>query len=209
MEYKEKQLQIIECAERLFAATGYEGTSVRDIAEGAEVNMAMISYYFGSKEKLLEAVLEYRMAHTKVRVESLLKDDTISPIKKIGILIDDYIERMTQNTAFCKIIICEQILAKNPGVIKLLYDLKKRNTIIIEELIKDGQEKGFFKKNIDVVFMVNTMTGTLFQMLISSNYYRDYNNLQEMKDEDFQQMLKRKLSIHLQKLFKAILTYDV
>ncbi len=51
MEYNEKQLQILEVAEKLFAANGFDGTSIRDIASEAEVNIAMISYYFGSKEK--------------------------------------------------------------------------------------------------------------------------------------------------------------
>ncbi|HNO01068.1 MAG TPA: TetR family transcriptional regulator, partial [Chitinophagaceae bacterium] len=40
-------------AEKLFAEKGYNGTSVRDIAEKAGINLAMVSYYFGSKEKLL------------------------------------------------------------------------------------------------------------------------------------------------------------
>ena len=60
MEYSEKQVQIMEAAEKLFAEKGFNGTSVRDIAETADVNLAMISYYFGSKDKLLEAMFTYR-----------------------------------------------------------------------------------------------------------------------------------------------------
>ena len=44
----------MEAAEELFAEKGFSGTSVRDIADAADVNVAMISYYFGSKEKMLE-----------------------------------------------------------------------------------------------------------------------------------------------------------
>lgn len=46
MEWNEKQLHILNAAEDLFANKGFEGTSVRDIAQKAEVNVAMISYYF-------------------------------------------------------------------------------------------------------------------------------------------------------------------
>ena len=56
MEYNDKQIAIINTAEKLFALNGFDGTSVRDIAHEAGVNLAMISYYFGSKEKLMEAV---------------------------------------------------------------------------------------------------------------------------------------------------------
>jgi AcrR family transcriptional regulator len=57
MEFTDKQIQIIDIAERLFAERGFDGTSVRDIADEAGINVAMISYYFGSKEKLMEACL--------------------------------------------------------------------------------------------------------------------------------------------------------
>ena len=61
MKSNDKQIQIIETAEKLFADKGFSGTSVRDIADEADVNLAMISYYFGSKEKLLEALFTHRM----------------------------------------------------------------------------------------------------------------------------------------------------
>ena len=51
----DKRDQILEAAEELFAQKGFEGTSVRDLAKKAKVNVAMISYYFGSKEKLFES----------------------------------------------------------------------------------------------------------------------------------------------------------
>jgi AcrR family transcriptional regulator len=47
IEFTEKQLAIITTAERLFSIKGFEGTSVRDIAQEAGINVAMISYYFG------------------------------------------------------------------------------------------------------------------------------------------------------------------
>jgi len=66
MNYSEKQLQIIGTAERLFSTKGFDGTSVRDIADEAGVNIAMISYYFGSKEKLMEALFERRSSDISI-----------------------------------------------------------------------------------------------------------------------------------------------
>ncbi len=48
MGYSDKHLQIISTAEQLFSKNGFDGTTVRDIAVGAGINIAMISYYFGS-----------------------------------------------------------------------------------------------------------------------------------------------------------------
>src|SRR5262249_9289275 len=50
--------RIIACAEEVFARKGFAGARTHEIAELAGVNKAMLYYYFGSKEKLLRAVLE-------------------------------------------------------------------------------------------------------------------------------------------------------
>src|SRR5436305_14901601 len=100
MAYNDKHIQIIETAEQLFSKKGYEATTVRDIAEQAGVNIAMISYYFGSKEKLLEALFNHRLGDLRMRVENLLKNDSLSPFQKVDILIDDHIERVVHHEGF-------------------------------------------------------------------------------------------------------------
>jgi AcrR family transcriptional regulator len=50
--------RILEAAERLFARKGYGGTGLREIVKEAGVSVAMVNYHFGSKEALLEAVLD-------------------------------------------------------------------------------------------------------------------------------------------------------
>ena len=54
--------QLIDTAARLFAEQGYEGTSLRQVADGANVTPAMVSYYFKDKSGLLEAVVREGLA---------------------------------------------------------------------------------------------------------------------------------------------------
>ena len=54
--------RILDFAERLFMAHGYEGTSMRMITRTADVNLAAVNYYFGSKEGLLREVFRRRLA---------------------------------------------------------------------------------------------------------------------------------------------------
>ncbi|WP_257352204.1 forespore capture DNA-binding protein RefZ [Pseudalkalibacillus decolorationis] len=49
--------KVAEAAAYLFNNNGYSGTSVRDIAEKAGVNLSLISYYFGGKKGLLEYLM--------------------------------------------------------------------------------------------------------------------------------------------------------
>ena len=54
--------KILDAAENAFAQTGFEGASLRQIVSDAGVNLATVYYYFGSKEGLMEAVLDRRFA---------------------------------------------------------------------------------------------------------------------------------------------------
>jgi AcrR family transcriptional regulator len=51
----------LDAAERLFAAQGYEGTSIRQIADATGINLGMFHYYWRSKQVLCRAVLERRL----------------------------------------------------------------------------------------------------------------------------------------------------
>lgn len=52
--------RLLDAAERLFAVYGFEGVSVRQIAEAADTDLAMINYHFGSKEGLYRAIFRRR-----------------------------------------------------------------------------------------------------------------------------------------------------
>jgi len=50
--------RLIEAARRIFADKGYEAASVREITAAASANLGAITYHFGSKQGLYDAVLE-------------------------------------------------------------------------------------------------------------------------------------------------------
>lgn len=54
--------RILDEAEKLFAERGFYGVSIRDVTGAAEVDVALVSYHFGSKQGLLDAVLLRRAA---------------------------------------------------------------------------------------------------------------------------------------------------
>ena len=71
--------RIVEAAVKLFYAKGYSGTSVRDIAKIAEVNVGHISYYFSSKAGLLEHLItSFFEEHLKIIEQQLKKIKTLS-----------------------------------------------------------------------------------------------------------------------------------
>lgn len=54
------RLVILDSAEALFADRGYDGVTVRNVADHAGVNLGVVTYHFPSKEVMFEAVVERR-----------------------------------------------------------------------------------------------------------------------------------------------------
>jgi len=208
MNYSEKQLQIINTAERLFSIKGFDGTSVRDIADEAGVNIAMISYYFGSKEKLMEALFERRSSDIGLKVENLLQNSQLDPFEKMSNLVEGYIEKVMQKQPFFKIMMCEQVINKNPVIIQLINESKKKNAEAISKLIRDGQQTGAFKKEVDTLLLINSLIGTITQTMLTKDHYKEYYGLQNIPEDQFVEQIKQKLSNHIKFLFKALLRHE-
>jgi AcrR family transcriptional regulator len=51
---------VLASAERLFAFSGFDGTTIREIASDAGVQLALVGYHFGRKEQLFEHVMQHR-----------------------------------------------------------------------------------------------------------------------------------------------------
>src|SRR5690348_7129302 len=114
---------IIESAIKLFSTKGFEGTSVRDIASDAGVNVAMINYYFGSKEKLFESVVEHRASFLKGMLAELINNKDLTPIEKIDIIIDQTIERKFSNSQFHHLLHRELSLTRRPQLKNAISDI--------------------------------------------------------------------------------------
>ena len=209
MEYSEKQIKIIESAEKLFAAKGFDGTSVRDIAEAAGINLAMVSYYFGSKEKLFEAMFAHRSEFFKLQLENMIQNKDLEPMEKIQQLIDQYILKLTNQKCFHRIMVREQMMNNNGFIANQIHVMKTRNQALIKQLVLEGQDKGVFKKDVDVPLLMMTMIGTVSQLVTTQHsFYKEMNNLQHLSEEAFTEHIKTTLSQHLKKIFKAILSNE-
>jgi AcrR family transcriptional regulator len=65
-------LQLLRTAERLFAEHGFAGVSLRQISsEAGSANNSAVSYHFGSKEGLVEAIFAYRLPQLRQRRQLL------------------------------------------------------------------------------------------------------------------------------------------
>ncbi|GAA3697283.1 TetR/AcrR family transcriptional regulator [Nonomuraea antimicrobica] len=89
---------ILKVATQLFAALGYDGTSTRQIAEAAGLNIATVNYHVGGKRELYLAVMEAAHRAEKAALEAALArlpgDDPVAAIHRVA---DDYLDFCVDN----------------------------------------------------------------------------------------------------------------
>jgi AcrR family transcriptional regulator len=200
----DKKTHIINAAVELFAEKGFEGTSIRDIATKANVNVAMINYYFGSKEKLFECMVEQKAAYTKGALEEIVNDKSLSEIEKIDSIIDSYVNRLFTNRIFHRVIHQEMMLNQRESLQQTIVNVLFPNSLVIRNVIESGIKKGIFKK-VDSALVIATLIGTINQVLLSK---RMCNKLLD-KDEDYvpyeDVKFKKRISDHLKELLRSYL----
>lgn len=204
-EFTEKQIQILEVAETLFSEKGFDGTSIRDISKVAKINVAMISYYFGSKERLLQSLLVYRTTDIKSQLE-LLVEENIEPIEKVNKLIEIYINRINNNKGIYRILNFELSSKKREQNLQAFTEFRKGNLKYLESIIEEGQRKGVFRKDIIIPLITPTILGTFFHFHMNKTYFESLLNL--TTEAMYNNYIKTNLTKHIQQTIKALLIYE-
>jgi AcrR family transcriptional regulator len=198
----DKQIQILQVAEKLFAEKGYDGTSIRDISKEAKINIAMVSYYFGSKEKLLERLIYFRTSGLKMKLENLFKEN-LTPLEKIEKFIELYIERIDHNRDLYQILHFEISSNKRAMDLKAFTDIKKGNLESLTKIIEEGQAQNSFKKDINIPLLTPTILGTYFHFHSNKPFFKDILNL--TTDAQYDHYIKTDLTKHIQQTIKSLI----
>lgn len=105
----ETKSKILEAGRVLFATKGFEGTSIREIAAAAGVNLAAINYHFSSKENLLQEVLRIGYQECSVEIEDFYRRDQSSLEETLVTLYHYFLARSHDLMAHFKIMISSQL----------------------------------------------------------------------------------------------------
>ena len=204
-DFNDKQIQILQVAERLFAEKGFDGTSIRNISKEAKINIAMVSYYFGSKEKLLERLILFRTSDLKMQLENLFKEN-LAPIEKMDRFIELYIAKIDRNRDMYQILHFELSSIKRAMDLKAFTDIKKGNLLSLTKIIEEGQAQNIFKKNITIPLLTPTILGTYFHFHSNKPFFKDVLNLKT--EEQYDQYILSDLTKHIQQTIKSLLVYE-
>ncbi|MFD1144384.1 TetR/AcrR family transcriptional regulator [Larkinella insperata] len=150
--------KIKEAAKKVFLERGFDGAKLRHIAEEAGTTMAMVNYYFRSKEQLFQSIFLETMGLFLGRIIAILNEEVPLEIK-VWKVVDNYTD----------------FLHANPHVpVFVLSELQKDSSEIFEKLnVKNMIETAYFTKqlhqegekgairNVKPLQLIVTMLGSL------------------------------------------------
>jgi TetR/AcrR family transcriptional regulator, regulator of cefoperazone and chloramphenicol sensitivity len=134
---------VAEAAVKLFHMYGFHGTSVRAIAEEAGVNAALVSYYFGGKQALLEHLMEtFYEGYLQVMEKAIsLK----GPGEHTTALLDELAEQLIRyqlENFYLSLFVHREVTMDSTLVRELMTTYLMKEKYMFETIFEEGKKNG-------------------------------------------------------------------
>ncbi len=149
--------QLLQSAIPLFADYGFDKVSIRQLAKAAGVNSALISYYFGSKQGLYQAVINKQVSGL-MAFTAKTRQAELDPVAVLRLYAATMLELHTKNPYFIRLCYREFI---TPSVI--LDDFSQNHLkfvfLTLSAALRQGINSGQFRPDLDVNGAVLLLAG--------------------------------------------------
>ncbi len=187
--------KIKEAARKVFMRKGFSATRTRDIAEEAGINLALLNYYFRSKQKLFDEVMKEKIQTLLKTVIPVLQDSTTTLDEKIKLIVVNYMMVLTKN---------------NDLPIFVLNELRKDNVSFISKLPvgKAILQTSFIlqlkqrKKNIDPVHFLVSMLGLIVFPFVAKPILTQSGMISEKKFQSLIQEREQLIPLWMEAILK-------
>ncbi|MBP2001590.1 AcrR family transcriptional regulator [Paenibacillus shirakamiensis] len=166
------KIRIMLSAKRLFAKQGFDRTSVRQICEDAGANVALISYYFGGKEKVFEEILEQFFPGNEIALTMV----EMRPLEGLRTLLREVIAFSSTDDPDLGCIIQQEMTLDSPrkGIVthhvQPVWDK-------VRMLLEQGREEG--------IFHFDSLNYTLLMVMGTALAHKSkYNYIAELEDNE-------------------------
>lgn len=156
METMTTEQKILKAADKIFTQKGYAATRTRDIAEEAGTNLALLNYYFGSKEKLFKNVVQGKLKMLLGAMGPALSDGQISLEEKISLITENYTNLLLENEEL-PIFILNELTVNRELFAKITQNTRQIAQPVLEKQLK---ERGIEISATDLI--INVLSMTLF-----------------------------------------------
>ena len=201
----DKKDHILDVAEKVFSELGFDGASTRTISGEAGVNMAMLNYYFGSKEGLFLAVFNRKITSFQNLLQNLGNDGSMTAWNKIEKYIEMYAQRVVNNNCFQKMLYQEMAMQRRGDLADRISDILMKNVAELHKILQEGIDNGEFIPEMDKEMVVATIYGTK-NFIINAPQLTSLMLGYDIQNEKLlEEKLKPRIAAYLKKLLKAYL----
>ena len=171
--------KILISASKVFTEKGFSGTRTRDIAEHAGINLALLNYYFRSKEKLFEQVMKAKILLLFGQILPIITNEKTTLEEKIDLASEKYFEILSRNPNLPLFVISE-IQKKNSNITKIIPVNKIfENSVIIKQIKEKRPEIN------PLHYLVNFLAMTIFPFLAKPVF----NAFELTNEEEYHQFI--------------------
>lgn len=172
MERSGAKERILDAAVSLFNGKGYAGTSVREIAKKADLNIALISYYFKGKKGLLEHLMSTFFEEYNEKLEQAYQfTDTRSARQCMHMAIVQLLTYQQDNHQLARFVHRETTL-DTMLVREIMTIYLRKEKFCWNKLIEKGVEKGEFKRQA-TDFTIMQLKGMIIMPFMNPQYLQE------------------------------------
>ena len=156
--------RILEAAVQEFMIKGYAGARTTAIAEAAGVTHAMLHYYFRTKDKLLDRIIESKIGTLRDIMLASLGDPTIPLFDKIKSTIENHQDFIAANPELPRFMINE-VLNRPDRMPKVIERLKHHTPLVVQSLqhqIDEYADRGLCRRVDAGMLMLDIVSLNIF-----------------------------------------------
>lgn len=177
--------KILLAASKVFTEKGFSGARTRDIAEEAGINLALLNYYFRTKEKLFEQVMKVKIVLLFGQIIPIVTNEKTTLEEKIDLASVKYFEILSKNPNLPIFILSE--IQKKTSDIKSILPFEKvlNNSFIIKQIKEKKPDLNPFH------FLLNFLSMTAFPFVTKPIL----QSFDIMNDDEFQNFVEERKTL--------------
>lgn len=194
--------KIKAAAYKLFTRKGYAGTRTRDIAEEAGINLALLNYYFRSKEKLFDLIMADNMKQFMFGIFAIANDEKTGYEDKITRIVNAYIDMLTVQPDMPIFVLSE--IRYDPGglIEKMKLDSTVMHSYFVKQL-KQAIEAGEIEPINPLQILMNILGLTIFPF-IGSPLLKKIGGMADDQFTGMMQERKKMIPIWIKEMLKEV-----
>jgi AcrR family transcriptional regulator len=140
--------QIIQAAMNLIGSRGLKGLSMVALANRIGLVPSALYRHFKSKNDILDMILDFVRERLLTNVRASCKE-TAEPIERLQRILRRHVDTLLENRAIPRIIFTEDVFSENPKRRNKVYGIINGYLGGLNRIVRDGQEKGQIRSDID------------------------------------------------------------